>query len=45
MAKKGKWVAKLEGDGWLSREIVAKLAGDGWLSRGDGWLSWKEMGG
>jgi hypothetical protein len=43
-----RWVAKLNGDGWLRwlRRWVAKLDGDGWLTcYGDGWLSCTEIGG
>jgi hypothetical protein len=37
----GRWVAKLEGDGWISgRGWVAKFIGR-WVAKfeGDGWLS------
>ncbi len=42
-----RWVANLEGYGWLScREMFGQVRG-WWVANleGDGWLSWREMGG
>ncbi len=40
-------MAKLKGDGWLSRRELGGYVVGKWMAtlEGDGWLCWREMGG